>query len=228
MGYGSDQIISARIIDAKGELVTVSEDEQANLLYALRGAGQFFGLVTELVIKAYPLKTLGNNEGLMWKGSFIFPISRAEEVAATMEELMDDATKPTAGLLMAMAPPPNRIPLIIVAARYTGNPDDAKSAYKALHDLNPLMANGGPVPIQNISDGNEAFNAHGSFKRFGVVGLRRFDKVAFLKVVGVWQELIAECPDAINTSFNFQWDARLAKEAAFESANSLHDIRYWQ
>jgi hypothetical protein len=58
-GYGSDQIISARMIDAKGDIVEVTEEK--DLIWALRGAGQFFGLVTELKIKAHPFATLGNS-----------------------------------------------------------------------------------------------------------------------------------------------------------------------
>jgi hypothetical protein len=109
---------------------------------------------------------LGNDGGLSWKGSFVFPIQRADEVAAVMKILMDDASKPTSGLLMAMAPPPAQSPLLIVWARYTGDPNEAKSAFTALYDLNPLVVNGGPVPIQNMGDGQDAFNAHGSYKSF--------------------------------------------------------------
>ncbi|KAE8342578.1 hypothetical protein BDV24DRAFT_162468 [Aspergillus arachidicola] len=47
-GFGSDQIVSARVIITKdgGRLVEVAEKEHPDLLWALRGAGQFFGLVT--------------------------------------------------------------------------------------------------------------------------------------------------------------------------------------
>ncbi|OCL05429.1 FAD-binding domain-containing protein [Glonium stellatum] len=227
-GFGSDQILSARMIDAKGNIVEVTEEKEPDLLWAIRGAGQFFGLVTELVIRGHPLTDLGNDQGVIWLGSFVFPLERANEVSSVMKVLMDDSSKATAGLMMVMAPPPTGKPTLVIAARYTGNPDDAKIAYKSLYDLVPLVANGGPVPIQNTSDGHEALNAKGDYKRFGVVGLRRFDKEGFLKTIDVWTNLITECPDAINTSFNFQWDSRPVKTPPFESAMSLHDIRYWQ
>ncbi|XDG04463.1 hypothetical protein ABKA04_004078 [Annulohypoxylon sp. FPYF3050] len=227
-GYGSDQIIAARMIDARGNLVEVTEETGPDLLYAIRGAGQFFGLITELTIKATPLAELGNNQGVIWAGAFIFPLERAKEVALVMEKLMDDASHATAGLMMIQAPPPARNPAIVIAARYTGNPDDAERAYKPLYDLKPLVARGGAVPIQNTSDGRDAIGAKGDFKRFGVVGLRRFDVNGFVKTIDVWKNLVAECPDAINTAFNFQWDSRPPKAPGFESAMSLHDIRYWQ
>ncbi|KAK8022292.1 FAD binding domain-containing protein [Apiospora rasikravindrae] len=227
-GYGSDQIIAARMIDAKGRLVEVNEEEEPGLLYAIRGAGQFFGLVTELTVRTTPLSALGNDRGVIWVGAFVFPLERAKEVAEVMKSLMDDASRATAGLIMTMAPPPARKPALIISARYTGNPDDAQTPYKPLYDLQPLVAKGGPVPIQNASDARETLCAKGDFKRFGIVGLKRFDIDRFLETIEVWKAMVKQCPDAINTAFNFQWDSRPPKTPEFESAMSLHDTRYWQ
>ena len=203
-GFGSDQIISARLVIAKGELVEATQQLRPDLLWALRGAGQFFGLVTQLVIKAYPVSLLGSKDGTLWAGAFIFHLDSASDIATVMKPLMDDSRYATSGLLMTMAPPPARKPSIVISARYTGDPADAETAYKPLYDLKPLAANGSRVPIQNISDGREAIGAKGDFKRFGIVGLRRFDIESFLRTIEVWKELIADCPDAINTAFNFQ------------------------
>lgn len=227
-GYGSDQIMAARMIDAQGDLVEVTQEKEPDLLYAIRGAGQFFGVVTELMIKIWPLTELGNDNGLIWSGRFVFPIDRAPEVAQAMKGIVEDGSKAMAGLLMAMCPPPARKPALVVAARYIGNPDDAPEAFSALHALKPLIADGRAVPVQNVSDGREMLEAKGGFKTFGTVGLRRFDIERFLATVEVWKRLMDECPDAINTTFNFQWDSRPPRQPLFESANSLHDIRFWQ
>ena len=227
-GFGSDQILSARLVTAKGELLQVDQETQPDLLWALRGAGHFFGLVTQLVIKAYPVSLLGSKDGTIWAGSFVFPLDQAKDVAIVMKDLMDDSRYATSGLIMTMAPPPARKPSIIISARYTGDPMDTEKAYKPLHDLNPVIASGSHVPIQNISDGREAIGAKGDFKRFGIVGLRRFDIDSFLETVLVWKELVAACPDAINTAFNFQWDSRPVKSPSFDSAMCLHDTRFYQ
>ncbi|MCJ1385633.1 hypothetical protein MMC17_008756 [Xylographa soralifera] len=227
-GFGSDQIVSARMVTAKGDLIEVTQQSHPELLWAIRGAGQFFGLITQLVVRAHPLTALGNDKGVIWAGSFVFPLHRAKEVALVMKDLMDDSRHATAGLMMIMAPPPARKPSLIIAARYVGNPVNAKEAYKPLYDLQPLVIAGGEVPIQNTSDGREAIGAKGDFKRFGVVGLRRFDVESFLKIISLWNEMLAECPDAISTAFNFQWDSRPPRKPDFDSAMSLHDIRYWQ
>ncbi|TVY32060.1 FAD-linked oxidoreductase [Lachnellula subtilissima] len=227
-GFGADQILSAHLITAKGELVNVTGETHPDLLYGLRGAGQFLGLVTVLVIKCYPLHALGNDLGTIWAGAFVFPLSRASEVTSVMKNLMDDDRHATAGLMMIMAPPPARNPCLVIATKYTGDPEQAPEAYKALYKLQPIVANGASVPIQNANDAQDALGAKGDFKRFGIIGLHRFEQDSFLKTIELWKELVAECPDAINTSFNFKWDSRPAKKPGFESAMSLHDIRYFQ
>lgn len=229
-GYGSDQILAARMIDAQGDLVEVTSEKEPDLLYAIRGAGQFFGLITELTIKIWPFSELGNSEGLIWSGRFIFPLERAPEVAEAMKGIMDNDKESTAGLFMIASFPPARKPALVVAARQIGGDLDRvkDTTFGALLTLEPLVVNGGPVPIQNASDGREVLEAKGGFKTFGTVGLRRFDIARFLQTIDVWKRLVQECPDANNTTFNFQWDSRPPRQPDFESANSLHDIRYWQ
>lgn len=51
-GPGLDQIVGAKLVDAKGELIEASEE----LLKGIRGAGPTFGVITELTIKVFPLK----------------------------------------------------------------------------------------------------------------------------------------------------------------------------
>ncbi|KAF7931924.1 uncharacterized protein EAE97_008945 [Botrytis byssoidea] len=144
-----------------------------------------------------------------------------------MKNLMNNDQFATAGF-MIMAPPSARDPCLVIAACYTGNPNDAALAYKDIYDLKSLIASGAPVPIQNASDRGEALAAKGDFKQFGIVGLHQFDEEAFLRTIAIWKEMIAECSDAINTAFNFQWDSRPVKRPDVESAMCLHDIRYWQ
>lgn len=228
-GYGSDQILSARLVTASGSLIDVSPISRPDLLYAIRGAGHFFGLVTSLELRAYPFSALGTpSTGTIWSGAIIFPLARAAEVLPTMTKIMDDASHPTSGLIMIAAPPPDKKPALVISARYTGETADAEIAYSPLRDLQPIVFKGAQVPIQNISDGRDAFYAKGSFKRFGIIGLRRFDPDRFLQTVSLWEDLVAECPDAATTMFNFQWDSQPVKQPEFESAMCLHDTRFWQ
>jgi hypothetical protein len=52
-GFLCDNVVSCRLILADGLKVTASESENAELFWALRGAGQNFGIVVEITIKVY-------------------------------------------------------------------------------------------------------------------------------------------------------------------------------
>lgn len=56
-GLGADQIVGAKLVDAKGDIVDVKDGDE--LIKGIRGAGAIFGVVVELTIKVYPLKQVG-------------------------------------------------------------------------------------------------------------------------------------------------------------------------
>jgi FAD/FMN-containing dehydrogenase len=53
-GLGVDQIIGATIVDAKGDIVKADD----SLLKGIRGAGGTFGVIVDVTIKVYPLKSV--------------------------------------------------------------------------------------------------------------------------------------------------------------------------
>ncbi|KAI6093178.1 FAD binding domain protein [Hypoxylon rubiginosum] len=54
-GMGADQVLSMEVVTADGRFVTASETSHPDLFWALRGGGgSTFGVVTSVVVKAYP------------------------------------------------------------------------------------------------------------------------------------------------------------------------------
>ncbi|KAI1391408.1 FAD-binding domain-containing protein [Hypoxylon trugodes] len=54
-GMGADQVLSMEVVLADGRFVTASENSYPDLFWALRGGGgSTFGVVTSVVVKAYP------------------------------------------------------------------------------------------------------------------------------------------------------------------------------
>jgi FAD/FMN-containing dehydrogenase len=99
-GLAVDNLISARIVTATKGLVVASETENADLFWALRGAGQFFGIVTEVTTKMFPL----DHKITTW--TTIFLPSQIKEVAAALEVLANgpEAVR-SPGMAAILAPP---------------------------------------------------------------------------------------------------------------------------
>ncbi|CAJ2500233.1 Uu.00g030860.m01.CDS01 [Anthostomella pinea] len=55
-----DALLSVRIVTASGDLVTASKTENANLFWAIRGAGANFGIVTSATYEIYDQINAGN------------------------------------------------------------------------------------------------------------------------------------------------------------------------
>ena len=229
VGYASDQIVSAHVITAKGELVIVSETENAALLYAIRGAGTSFGVVTELVVRVHPFSLLGNPAGQVWNHLFAFPLDRTAEALDALLSIVHDSTYHTAGSIMIGAPPPAFQPAFVVSLRLMGHDVEnlATQAFKPLIDLNPLVAKGGKTRIDHLADALEPLNVHGDFKRLRLAGMHSLPKEQWLEVPALWKELVTKCPDAQKTCFLVGFDSRPPKQPNFESAMGMHDIQLW-
>ncbi|KAI3327602.1 Glucooligosaccharide oxidase [Xylariaceae sp. AK1471] len=52
LGLVTDRLVSARVISAAGDLITVSSKENADLFWGLRGAGANFGIITSSTFQA--------------------------------------------------------------------------------------------------------------------------------------------------------------------------------
>src|SRR5215211_1450696 len=54
-GWTCDSVVSMEVVTAEGKVVTASETENEDLLWALRGGGGNFGVVTSFEYKLYPV-----------------------------------------------------------------------------------------------------------------------------------------------------------------------------
>jgi hypothetical protein len=84
--YGAvcDNLQSAQVVTADGDVVTASPHEHADLFWALRGGSGNFGVVTSF---EYNLRAVRE----LLSGQLVFPMSRANDAMRRYRELMESA-----------------------------------------------------------------------------------------------------------------------------------------
>ncbi len=78
-GFAADSLLRADVVTADGAIVTANEDRNADLLWALRGGGGNFGVVTALELALHPVASV-------YAGTALFSFDRAGEVLAHYRE----------------------------------------------------------------------------------------------------------------------------------------------
>lgn len=72
-GLALDCLLECEVVLANGEVVTANKNENADLFWALRGAGPNFGIVTSFTSQAFP-------QGDCWAGFLAYPPEKLGEL----------------------------------------------------------------------------------------------------------------------------------------------------
>jgi len=115
LGLTSDTLESAEVVLADGTTAIASEKEDRDLLWALRGGGSGFGVVTACRLKLHHIP-----EVLV--SMHIYPMEDAQQVLLLCQDLID-AHPADLNLFMAFVTGPNGQPVLFVSPTWTGNRD---------------------------------------------------------------------------------------------------------
>lgn len=234
IGVLSDNIVSARIVTGSGELIDVSSTSHPELLWGLRGAGQHFGLVTELTLQCYPLDILGGvgeDYGTVWCATIVFPSSRTAEVMAAVKPIVESEDTPAAGLIISTNDHESKSHVIVALVQYFGTNEAAKSHFEPLEVLGPLVYAHKRVPYADINNDVDPFCVKGGFKHFQLAGVPRFDADAKMweEVSDIRAELFEKCPDAASTGYGIEWASGKSVTGKHlpETAYSHGNVKVW-
>lgn len=227
IGYGCDNILHARLITAAGQVVMASESENADLLWAIRGAGQFFGVVIELCIHTYPFAKIGNPDGSRSMGTFIFPVAKAEAVCEAVNSLVNNETHITAGHCMIVAPPPVFKQVIMVSAQFLGPEEKTDEAFTPLSSIEPIKTMISRSSFEGHSDHLAKMCEKGEFKRFNQVGIHDLTSQNFTELIDIHGKLLATCSDASRSGFTIEWHSRGGKPPSTTTSFGNHNVHLW-
>jgi len=226
MGFASDNIVSAKLVTADGRLINASPKSHSDLLYGLRGAGQCFGVVTEITLQAHPISILGTLDGSVWTGVMVFPITVADRVFEALTALTEGPKAPTMGICIITSPPPSFVTSLIIIPVFFGEAVDAEGFYQPLISLGPFSTCKN-VPYPRINDSGDAFGVKGGFKRFSGAGLQKLNPKVWMEVAARYEELKRNFPDASTSGYAIEWNMRDPPQTGNETAFCHHDVKLW-
>ncbi|MEJ7685374.1 MAG: FAD-binding oxidoreductase [Segetibacter sp.] len=131
-GTACDNLLSAEIITADGQLLKIDKDNYADLFWAIRGGGGNFGIVTKF---EYQLHPVGPN---IVGGMILYPMEQAKEVL----QFYGDYARKTPDELIAYSGfivTPDGVPVTMILPARMGPVDEAEKW------LTPLRSFGSPI-----------------------------------------------------------------------------------
>jgi FAD/FMN-containing dehydrogenase len=140
-GLTIDNLLSAEVVIATGEVVRASARQNTDLFWGIRGGGGNFGVVTSFEFQAHPI----GPEVL--SGLIVHPFADAGDVLRAYRDLMADAPDEVTAWVVARKAPPlpflseevHGTEVLVLAAMYTGDMAAGEEA------LAPLRAIGNPI-----------------------------------------------------------------------------------
>lgn len=179
-GLSCDNMIAAEIVTADGRLLQVSESENADLFWGLRGGGGNFGIVTAITYRLHPLGPMVLAGSLVYEWRQVRDALRlyAEFSAAAPESLCTDA---------ALITTSDGKHGFAISTFYAGGMDEGERILRPLRGALTTVADRiGPVAYIDLQKSGDA-----SFPR----GHRFYWKAQFLR------ELTAAAADALIDRF---------------------------
>jgi FAD/FMN-containing dehydrogenase len=131
-GLTCDNLLSADVVTAEGQMLTVSATEHADLFWGLRGGGGNFGVVTSFEYQLHPV-------GPVLAGIVLYPFTKAKE-ALTVYRDFATAIPDEANTIGALLTSPDGVPVVAIGVCYNGDLDAGEQVLRPLRAFGPPLA----------------------------------------------------------------------------------------
>jgi FAD/FMN-containing dehydrogenase len=172
-GLSCDNLLSAQVVTADGQMLTASQDDNPDLFWALRGGGGNFGVVTEFTFRLHPVAEI-------YGGPMFFELSDGPAILGYFNEYIRTAPREYGGFPIFQIAPPlpfvpeGRVgePFVGVVSCWTGSVQDGEKVLQGFRDVAaPVAEHVGAMPYPAL---NSAFDA------LVPRGLQHYWKAAFV------------------------------------------------
>lgn len=157
-GLTIDNLLGADVVLADGRKVYASEDENADLFWALRGGGGNFGVVTAFDFRMRPVDTVV-------AGPTFWSLDRARELMAWYRDFILEAPEELSGFFAFMVVPPappfppelHGQKVCGIVWCWTGPASRADEVFAPVHALKPLLFGVQAMPFPALQSAFDPF-----------------------------------------------------------------------
>jgi hypothetical protein len=223
-GLACDNLISADIATADGQIRTASAERDADLFWAIRGGGGNFGIAVWFNFRLHPVTQL-------YAGPILYRLEQAAEVMRLFNDFMRNAPREVSAFFaFLMVPPGPPFPeslhgktVCAIMCACTSDVAEAEAVTKPLRDFGPpllALPHAMPYPfLQSLFDG------------LLPPGLHHYWKADFMRELT--EEAIAEhvrfgpgIPTVNSAVHIYPMDGAIQDVGASETAFAYRDVRY--
>ena len=169
VGLSCDNLLSAQIVGADGQVRAASRDTNPDLFWAIRGGGGNFGIVASMTFKLHPHGPINAFAGVFYPADQAAQVWRKfRDWAATAP---DEVTAMTGCTTLPASPntPPeiHNTPFIVVGAVYNGDPEVGMKVLQPLRELGtPLADITQPMPFSAVQGAFDEFFERGTLRSY--------------------------------------------------------------
>jgi FAD/FMN-containing dehydrogenase len=180
-GLSIDSLLSVDIVTADGELRRASATENEDLLWAVRGAGSNFGVVTSFEFQAHPVGPM------VMVGAIFYPLEDVKTLLPAWRDYMATAPDELSSVAICWSVPAEEpfppelhgAPVFVVAGAYSGSVEDGEPVVQPLRELGePLIDLSGPWPWLGLQSGFDELYPKGGFYYWKSRGLDEISEAA--------------------------------------------------
>ena len=221
-GLSCDNLLAVELVTADGRLVRADESQHQDLLWASKGGGGNFGVVTALEFQLHPVGPMILGGLLAW------PADRGPEVSRVFRDWADNAPEELGTALVMISGPPEEFipqhlqgqPLIAIAVCWNGDEATGADLVQVIRDLSPEVDLVGPMPyaeLQSMIDDPPGFRQYWSADYHDTFPDEALD--VFLDAAG-------RRPSPITQHLLLPWGGALARVAADATPLSRRSARW--
>jgi FAD/FMN-containing dehydrogenase len=225
-GLSIDNLRSAEVVTADGRVLVASEQEHADLFWALRGGGGNFGVVTSFEFRLHPVADI-------YAGIFFYELESARDLLKFFADFISDAPESYGAFpAFQIAPPLEFVPADRVGdtfcaaiVHFAGPLEAGERAMDPFRAVAPVVAEmAGPMPYPAL---NSAFDA--LFPK----GIRSYWKGSFvteLTDAAIDQHLVygPKVPEVAATMHLYPINGACHRVGADETAFAYRDATFAQ